>query len=85
MAKYHAYTPSKAVVPTSMGKFVGRPPKSGSAADNARKGILTLMGGGGGGSSSSSSTSTSSSASSMGEHGAPPEGENELIMNLGSI
>ena len=88
----HPYKPKKAATPTSMGKYVGRPPKNGSMADSLRKGIITLMNpdaaaGAGSGSAAAATdgASSSSSVSSAEELGEPPEGENELIMNLGSV
>jgi hypothetical protein len=72
----HPYKPKKAVTPTSTGRFVGRPPKQGSMADNLRKGIITIKNPAGDNSRSSSDGE---------ELAAPPSGENELIMNLGSI
>jgi len=78
MWKPHPYVPKKAVTPTSMGKIRGRPPQPGSAAATARSGvILNLMNG--------TSKSDSSSGSSLSGAADPPEGENELIMDLGRV
>ena len=78
MWKPHPYVPKKTVTPTSMGKIRGRPPQPGSAAAAARSGvILNLMNG--------TSKSDSSSGSSLSGAAEPPEGENELIMELGSV
>jgi hypothetical protein len=83
--KPHPYKPKKAVTPTAMGKVRGRPPKTGSVADNVRKGIVTLMSGSGGsGGESSGSTSSVSSFNGQPEP-EPNDGTNELVMNLGSV
>jgi hypothetical protein len=80
--KAHPYVPKKEVKPTSMGKIRGRPPKPGSVADTARAGlVLSLMNG----SPKTNDDETTSSGSSLNEYGEPPTGENELVMNLGSI
>jgi hypothetical protein len=84
--KPHPYKPKKAVTPTAMGKVRGRPPKTGSVADNVRKGIVTLMSGSGGVSGGESSGSTSSVSSFNGQPELEPnDGTNELVMNLGSV
>jgi hypothetical protein len=85
--KTHPYKPKKAVTPTAMGKVRGRPPKTGSIADNMRKGIITLMGGGGGGGGGgvSENSGSTSSVSSFNGQPEPDDGTNELVMNLGSV
>jgi hypothetical protein len=81
----HPYVPKKLPKPTAMGKIRGRPPHAGSIAEKARAGLIMNMMIGG--PKSEESTESVSSGSSL--NGSDPlpavAGENELIMNLGSI
>ena len=82
----HPYVPKKVPKPTAMGKIRGRPPHAGSIAEKARTGLIVNMMSGG--PKSEENEDTASSGSSLNGSGdLPPAvaGENELILNLGSI
>ena len=80
----HPYVPKSVPKPTAMGKIRGRPPHAGSIAEKARAGLIVNMMSGA--PKSEESTDSASSGSSLNGTGTPAvAGENELIMNLGSI
>jgi len=82
----HPYVPKKVPKPTAMGKIRGRPPHAGSIAEKARAGlIMNMMSGNPKSEESTDSASSGSSLNGSRDIPSAVAGENELIMNLGSI